>query len=462
MKTREALGRLATAGHRNFSESWPLPGVEAQVSRNLAVLDHLFLGSVEAPSPLVRDRVMVLVQRWFDGHAVPELASPVNQRSFGWALHDDEFFQEPGRIRRAMQFFIENPRMQSIPGLVFLALDEPETAAREGVVKAIVRLLDRKDLVSAKLDALRARTSFYLGFERPENTAAEALTSFESWVSHHSVLPSWANTFTIQVRWIAGYFPTREMTDEECRQLCDDAASFGDVRLKKIALCLAVLGSRGRDQHDRFCQQALVEIGDAMTAAVWGFTDRPLLSMFTELVEGCRRYLKDYAVRAVLEFFFRKMTDYSADPTRLPFWVLYAKKIETIGVFSSRLLRNQLLRGLAPSEIFLAKFIRESFRPVESSAPGAAILMGFGESLVVEFTDRSNATFVYHQRGRFGGQFSHYPPQQLRDLNDLKLIKQQDGTMRPYTRETEGRLIHHEGWQQRFRSILRSNLGITP
>ena len=381
MKARERLGKLEWETRNVLHGPFPLPGVSAQIEKSNAVFDGLLRGNPNLPNSNQLNKIIVLVSSWLATGEAGELTEPSNLRKLAWAIGQNKMFEEESVLLRVLEFLSDFLCWQIFPGLMFFWLDRPEHVHAPLVSKLLHRLLQNDKVVSQKLTVVRSHQEFYFSSTSPKPTSHTAPQSLRAWAIEKGVPEVWHNTTVVQSRWLISWAESTGLQEESLQILELEAQKLVDARLKKFTMTLLVLRTKSLARHDHFCQRALVEIGDATNLPQWGFCDTVTLRGFEREVEACRRYLKDYAIRAILELFFKMLAEGASAPERLGFWTQYISKIDDISIAAGRYARSDLRNRLPQGQVFLRQFIDQHFVVTQSTAVAEAILFVFGRIL---------------------------------------------------------------------------------
>jgi hypothetical protein len=146
-----------------------------------------------------------------------------------------------------------------------------------------------------------------------------------------------------------------------------------------------------------------------------------------------------------LEVFFNHAMNM---PDRRTFWLRYLSEIERTGCVLNEKILKQLESKLRDTPE-LSGAIQRAYRFRHSSDTQAFFLV-FANVVVVEFSDRNNAAYMY-SREFFTKQLE--PRIQSSQIENARELKRKEAF--------SSRILHHKGWQGEAPSIL-SDHGIHP
>lgn len=193
--------------------------------------------------------------------------------------------------------------------------------------------------------------------------------------------------------------------------------------------------------------QAFKYIGDPMVISRWRCGEYPYIR-FNSLLETARMRVLGWINKQVLGYFFEKA---EMDGGRKDFWYRYAQKMQRIRI-------AMYWSSFSSFQTFdnpdLEKWLKNRLIRVRVDGQGIGLVMEYGDWVIVEFGSHGNACYFYRKDNPI-----------LRDLekgiyflSDLKQTYLEVLNYPPY--EGEGRFIHHEGWENKLKNILRYKMGL--
>ena len=171
---------------------------------------------------------------------------------------------------------------------------------------------------------------------------------------------------------------------------------------------------------------------------------------YREAIGHARRAVLSWINKEVLEYFFSKA---AMDEGRRQFWNRYLTKLKMIKVamhvgFMTRLFDDDSVGG----------WLRNRLVRVKVETQDIALIMDFGETTVVEFGAHGNACYIYDSKNDILRQAA--AANRIDTLSDLKKTSMR--AIGEFEKWKEGRLLHHQGWEDKFRHYLQYIQGIKP
>jgi hypothetical protein len=204
--------------------------------------------------------------------------------------------------------------------------------------------------------------------------------------------------------------------------------------------------SASRDQMRDF---AVTLIGDPQYGHMWKLpTDR--FRFFQVTIEDARHLLSSWINEDIVNVFFSKLSAAGQfDFSRLEFWKGYVKKIPVIKIAATDYKIHRMTGSELNEDLVNSRTIRVTSR----SCP-PAILFRTNRNLLVEFGELNNALYSYNSNHV---NYKLFESTRIESTIDMKM------TTLPIITDTitsQGRKLHHEGWQRNFAQWLRTALGI--
>jgi hypothetical protein len=152
----------------------------------------------------------------------------------------------------------------------------------------------------------------------------------------------------------------------------------------------------------------------------------------------------------VMEYFFAKV---SMDSQRKAFWSRYAPKMSKIRI-AMHTGNSSSYRYFDDEDV--NNWIRNRHIRVERFTADIALIMEYGEWVIVEIGAIGNACYIYRRLNPLIGNLGT----SIKNFNDLK--QPHLSRLNAFSHEGEGKIIHNEGWQDTMRTILHRKMQLVP
>jgi hypothetical protein len=261
----------------------------------------------------------------------------------------------------------------------------------------------------------------------------------------------------------------------------------GGVGLKRLLVLLILwvhantaVGAAWKEELKSIATSA---IGDPQERGAWSEWPGITLGEKNDL-ERVREILNIWIGEHLIGFFFEKLI---RNEERRDFWLPYAKKV-SVRIFCGPAERRDVLRDAGKvQENLKGGEVRETFGKtgaegniralmnrvgtLNNNGQGAALVMEYGEHLLVEFSQAGNAFYIYNRRNltRHGLEKFRLVLDGKSDeplmIGDLKKPSLPQFSRTHNWFAGEGRFIHHSGtrrWQEVLQTWLKERIHLVP
>ncbi len=176
--------------------------------------------------------------------------------------------------------------------------------------------------------------------------------------------------------------------------------------------------------------------------ALWGNPlDKGTHAAWNAVDKGTRRMVEGWVTRKVIDLFFGVISKkWSTDRRRSDFWLQYADDIEDFHLF----LGDDIYYSRAAENVELRDFLRGKFLRMNGDGDNNGFLMVIKGVGFVEFSNHSNACYVYDAR-----DLPFSTEGRSLDINALK-----------HKSRNIDRLIHRGNWEWVFRFAIKRHTGV--
>jgi len=231
--------------------------------------------------------------------------------------------------------------------------------------------------------------------------------------------------------------------------------SHNDIH-KIVSSEIIILAKNVGIDNNKITSFAFNEIGDPGHISKWQIIDNAL-STYKEIVNQARIIIANYINSEVIDFFFSKAV---MDPERKAFWYPYSKKMQNVWIVANRNLINNII-SFENNEI-LAWLTNRHIKIQNNFEDGLALIMEINNYIIVEVAKQGNACYIYSK--------NHYYY-----LKIFEIIEKRKIYSISYLKDTSipvikiyyftpnlvaGKLIHSLGWQEKFKNILNTYIGV--
>lgn len=206
-------------------------------------------------------------------------------------------------------------------------------------------------------------------------------------------------------------------------------------------------------EKDPIYRRTIDLLGDPADESKW----TPLPNSDQETIENlqkAREIISTWLTGQFIDIFFDKLARMTNnfDPNRKKFWKLYLSQISYFKIFGSSahldlLYNDERIRKLVPCRFGILDGQQE-----------CAFCFTIKDKLFIEFVNKGNALYVYKSNTTYLPKISL----ERMHVNDLKSdVLKNDSTLLIVKGKPEGRLLHHNDWENKLNRWFRNQMGIT-
>jgi hypothetical protein len=225
--------------------------------------------------------------------------------------------------------------------------------------------------------------------------------------------------------------------------------NLAEADAQKVAIAAIILKFQNQEELvPRLTSLAFLKVGDPMIPSLWILNSMDFF-VYQELVNNARGKAISWINRQIIDYFFEKA---EMDAGRKEFWRKYASKFSMIRVAMfygygkiPKLSQNPDLDSWLKSRII---------RVVSDTKGDIALIMEYEQWVIVEIGTHGNACYLYNKNNPKVSDLSN----SIKNLARLKTPML--GILHEFDPPMQGRMVHHDGWQLKFRYILSNGIGL--